>query len=461
MIGFLWGAVVAAVLFGLTGFQPLQSEDWIHLEIFAEQSTWLAAFDLHVSHARPLLFLPLWSMLPSGLDHAELMRIPLFAMHVVTCGLVGVLARMLGASPRRALLAVGLFSCFPAIKGLSWIIAISTPEHVMLMVFAMVVAVSHARRPRAATGVTLIATQVLAILSHSAASFLPGSVLVLAIGVSPRRFAILKEPWLLLHLLVGLVLVLVLASLPTDERYHSLRGLGAIAANGARALLSLFPEIVRGPAIEGLRGAFGPFGVAYGLLVCAGATALFVQAIRGGGPLVRALLLAALIDLVPPVLTAGFVVRYAYFPAALVSVALLLAARPTRRWCVLLALLATGWLMDMVVDVAEVRRGGALGTEVVEAARAVRAEVGPGVPVALLNPPLVIGAERDVYVFNWGLPVALRRQGVEGPWQFVRTVECVTTSDVVKQDAGGLERLVRGGAQLWEWDEAAARFVRR
>ena len=128
MLGFALAAVVAAILFGLTGFYPLQSEDWCHLEVIASRASWLDAFDLHTSHSRPLWFLALWSMLPGGLDHPALMRIPLYAMHALIGGSVGVLARSLGASRRRALLAVALFLCFPAVKGLSWILAISTPR---------------------------------------------------------------------------------------------------------------------------------------------------------------------------------------------------------------------------------------------------------------------------------------------------------------------------------------------
>ena len=163
----------------------------------------------------------------------------------------------------------------------------------------------------------------------------------------------------------------------------------------------------------------------------------------------------------PPVLTAGFVVRYAYFAAPLVAIALLLAAKPNRRWAIGLSLLGVAWLYDHAVDTAEVRLGGQLGLDVVAAAKAVRSEVGPEVQVALLDPPGEVGAERDVPVFNWGLPRALVRNGIAGPWQFVRTRSYVTTSDVELVDAAQLARLAASGVQVWRWDDAGRRFVRQ
>lgn len=459
-LGFVLAAVAAAVLLSLTGFYPLQSEDWIHLEIIA-QRPWQDAFDLHVSHARPLWFLGLWSMLPTGLEHPALMRIPLFVMHGVIGGLVGVLAQSLGASSRRALLTVVLFLCFPTVKGLSWILAISTPQHVLLMLVAMIAAVAHVKRPRAATGILLIAAQVLAVVAHSAAALLPGCIAMLAIAVSSLRWRVLLDRWLLLHLAVGAALILVLASLPTTERYHSIRSLPAIMANGSRALLSLLPELVRGPAIEGLRGAYGSAGMAFGLTVCALTATFFCWVLWRASAVCRALFVAALIDLVPPILTAGFVVRYAYFPAAMASIALLLAARPTKRWLVAIGALGCLWLVDTAVDVTEIRRGGELGTVVIEAARAVRAEVGPGVAIVLVNAPGEVGAERDVPVFNWGLAEALAKNGVDGPWQFARTENYITSSDVDFVEVDRLAEMVREGVAVWGWDACRQRFVRR
>lgn len=461
MLGFVLAAAAAAVLFGLTGLYPPQSEDWIHLEVIAACDSWLDAFDLRTSHSRPLWFLSLWSMLPSGLEHPALMRLPMYGMHALIGGMVGVLARSLGATPKRAWLAVALFLCFPAVKGLSWIVAISTPEHVLLMLVALVLTVAHTRSPRAITGVALLLVQVLAVACHSAACLLPACVAMLAIATSPSGWRVLLDRWLLLHLAVGAGLIVLLASLPTSERYHSLRSIEAILANGARALLSLFPELLRGPAIEGLRGAYGAAGVVFGFATSASAAALFAWALWRSTAVGRALLLAAAIDLVPPVLTAGFVVRYAYFPAALLAVALLLAAKPTRPWIVGLSLLGAAWLFDSAVDIAEIRRGGELGMEVVEAARVVRQEVGPDVRVALLNPPGEIGAERDVPVFNWGLLRALRWNGVAGPWWLLRTEPYVTTSDVELVDDDRLDHLRRQGVPVWQWDRRSECFQRR
>ncbi|MCB9877249.1 MAG: hypothetical protein H6835_06560 [Planctomycetes bacterium] len=460
MLGFLLAAATAAVLYALTAFYPPQSEDWIHLEILCRQQSWLAAFDLPVSHSRPVWFVSLWVLLPEGFDHPERIRAVLFGMHAVIAWLVGVLARALGASPRRALLTVALFLCFPTVKGLAWLLAISTPEHVMLMLVALIVTVAHARRPRAATGVALLVAQVLAVGSHSAAAFLPFCVAVMAAAVSPRGWRVLLDPWLIAEAVVGSGLVLLIASLPATERYHTLRSLAAIGANGARALLSLLPETLRAPAIEGLRGAHGAFGSAFGFALCAATAAAMAWVLWRADRVVRALLLIALIDLVPPVLTAGFVIRYAYFPAAVVAVALLLRARPTPRWIVPLALLAAGWIYDTAVDVAEIRAGGDIGIAVVESARRIREEVGPTTQVVLVDPPGEVGAERDVPVFNWGLQKALTRLGVAGPWRIVRTRGYMTNTDVELLPADAVEELASRGQDVRRWDPSVRRFVR-
>lgn len=459
-LGFVLAAAVSAVLFGLTGFYPPQSEDWIHLEIIASKG-WLDAFDLSVSHSRPLWYLSLWSMLPEGLDHPHLMRLPLFAMHGIVGGLVGVLARALGASGARAFCAVALFLCFPAVKGLSWILAISTPLHVMLMFVALIATVGHVRRPRMATGLVILAAQVVAVLSHSAASILPFCVAFVAVGIAPKRWRALFDRWILAELVVGLGLVVLIACLPTEQRYHGLRSFGAIMANGSRALLSMVPEVIRGPAIAGLRGSAGSGGQIFGFAVCGAVAVGILWAFWKGNGIVRALMLAAAIDLAPPALTAGFVVRYAYFPAGLIAIALLLSARPTARWVVPIVLLGLGWAYDHGVDVAEVREGGRVGIAVVESARTVRHDVGPKRLVALLDAPGEVGAERDVPVFNWGLTRALRRNGVEGPFRVVRTVDYMTSSDAKKVDAAALEAMAQQGVSIWRWDPDAGQFVPR
>jgi hypothetical protein len=457
----LWFALLVAVgLFALTGFYPLQSEDWNHLENIAAFTSWRDAFDPHISHARPLQHLSLWWLMSAGMEHPALLRVPSFLMHALIGGIVGMLASRLGASRRRSLLAIALFLCFPAVKGLAWIVAISTPQRVLFMLAALVAAVAHAQRPRATTGIALLAAQLLALACHSASCLLPAGVATLAVALAPNGRRILLDPWLVLHFLVGTAYLIMIVAMPADQRYHTLSSPGAIAANSPRALLSLLPETVRGPAIEGLRGAYGTVGVFGGAALCVAVGGGLMWLLWRMNAVGRALLLTAGIDLIPPVLTAGFVVRYAYYAAALVVIVLLLAAKPNRRWVIGLSLLGMAWLYDHGVDITEVRLGGQLGLDVVAAAKAVRAEVGPGVQVALLDPPGEVGAERDVPVFNWGLSRALAGHGIAGPWQFVRTRSYVTTSDIELVDAARLAELTAAGVQVWRWDDAQRIFVR-
>jgi hypothetical protein len=461
LISVVLALLVAGLLFALTGCYPPQSEDWNHLEVIAALPTWRDALDTQLSHARPLEYFSLWSLTPAGIEHPALLRAPLFLMHVGIAGLVAALARSLGASRGHAVLAVALFLCFPAVKGLAWIMAISTPARVLFMLAALVATVEHVKRPRKATGLALLAAQVLALAFHPSSCLLPAGVSMLAIATSPVRWRVLRDPWLLLHVLLGAAYILLIASLPEDQRYHGLRSIGAILANSSRALLAVVPELLRLPAIEGLRGQHGAAGTVFGFAVCGAAAALLVWAFWRGSAVVRALLLAAALDVVPPALTAGFVVRYAYFAAALVSVALALSARRTRAWAVALLCLGAAWCYDTAVDTAEIREGAHTGLAVVEAARAVRAEVGPDVRVALLDPPGEVGLERDVPVFNWGLQAALRGNGIAGPWLVVRTIPYVTSSDVERVDAARLDQLAADGVRIWRWHADSRRFVPR
>lgn len=460
-LAFLLSLGVAALLYACTAFMPLQSEDWNHLERIGTFTSFRDALDPSISHARPLLFLSLYALVKCGLASPHELRIPSYLLHAVAGWAVAGLALSLSGSRARATVALVLFLGFPAVKALSWIMALSTPGHVAFMLLALWMAVLHMRRPGAWSGLALLGAQVLALGFHQAALVLPALVAAIVLAIAPRerRKQALFDRWLIAHALVGVVYVVVVGSLGEDQRHHGLRSAAAIAANGARALLCLVPEPLRAPAIEGLRGNLGGAGFALGLGLCAAMVVALVATLLRARPIVKALLAGALVSVVPPVLTAGFVVRYAWLPAALVAIAWALAARRSWPWIGGTILLAAAWSFDHVTDVREVRAGGALCARVIAEAHSARQAAGSGVPLAFVDVPDVIGNERDVPIYNWGLSRALRDAQIALPWQVLRTRAFVTSSDVELVDEARLLALEREGVRILRWQAATERFL--
>jgi hypothetical protein len=175
------------------------------------------------------------------------------------------------------------------------------------------------------------------------------------------------------------------------------------------------------------------------LAVAAAAAAVLL---RGSG-VARFALVAIALDLLLPVSVAGFSQRYAYFAYALVAIALAdaVAASPARWPRAAAAAAVAAFAADGVLATREFRAAGLGAERLLAEVAAARAATPAAVSVVVLDPPGEHGPERDVRVWNWGLILALRHRGVEGPIRCVRTVDHVTSSDVERIDAAAAERL--------------------
>jgi hypothetical protein len=237
--------------------------------------------------------------------------------------------------------------------------------------------------------------------------------------------------WCLIALALGYVVYLQGFH---ERSYHRLVQPGAVLANVAKASLALAPEDLRVPLLEALRdGRLGPTAVAGAVIVVL--WGLLAWAWWRATPAIRWLLLLIPLDLLLPVLTTGFVTRYAYLAAGLSAVAVALACAGVApggagrtRWAWALALLLV-WGRDQWIDVAELRDAGRLTDRLLEQADAARTALPPERTLVLIDSPDHAGRERDLPVFNWGLHIALARRGVTLPCLLLRVTPCWTSSD--------------------------------
>jgi hypothetical protein len=149
-----------------------------------------------------------------------------------------------------------------------------------------------------------------------------------------------------------------------------------------------------------------------------------------------------------PVLGTGFTQRYAYFSSALIAIGLGVwlqrASMQPRAFVV--AAIAALWALDAFVDAFEYRAAGREAQAILSAASDARARAGPGVHIALVDPPDMSGAEHDVPTFNWGLDYFLSAHGADGPWLLWRTRPFATNTNVELVDRERIERARREGA---------------
>jgi len=443
----------AALLYAPVARLPFFSESYTGLALAGGFDGIADAFDPELVPERPLQHAYFYLLLVCGADRPEVARLVTYGLHLLSCLLVWRLARQLGTSHPTALLPPALFLCFPSVKGLAWVAAVSGPGRALCLLAGLSCLLDHLRRPRLATGVGLFLAQLVGLGFHQSALVLaPLCVLFVAAtvragGGGPRAIARrLGHGWILAALALAVAYGVYVGFL-RPRRYHGMVQAGAILANGVKASLALVPEWLRHPAVEGLRGHQGQLGfVQGGALVVAAGLAYLAGLWRGTGAQ-RALLSGIALDLTLPVLTTGFVLRYAYLSSALLALALGLAverARGSRRslTLALTVLLGLLWARDHVVDIAEQREAGRAVEMVLEAAARARQAAGPGVEIALVDAPDMWGLEDDIPVFNWGLAIALERRGVCGPWRLLRVDPCWTSSDHEEVDAAVVEGLL-------------------
>jgi hypothetical protein len=185
---------------------------------------------------------------------------------------------------------------------------------------------------------------------------------------------------------------------------------------------------------------------------------LGLRAFTRGGPALRFVLLAIAVDLVLPVIGAGFVQRYAYLAGALAAIGVLLVCRewkPRARLALILAVFLA-WSWDTLQDCRDYRAAGDLQRRMLAQLREERASAGPDRILALIDLPDMLGREHDLPFFNWGLEECLRRARIPGPWVLWRTKPFATGTDVVLLPPGQMGRMRANGALvLWYRSEDA------
>lgn len=246
-----------------------------------------------------------------------------------------------------------------------------------------------------------------------------------------------------------------------EQRYHHAKSLEALPANLSKAALALAPEIVRAPAIEGLRGHLGLAGYALGALTLLAVAALFELMLRAGPPL-RWSALAVAIELAFPAFGVAFAQRHAYLAPAFFALgaAAWITQRRSRAGRLLAIVWASLWAFEPVRDACEYRAAGRSARELLALARAERIVAGPSVPIAIVDAPDVCGTEADVPLFNWGLAQMFDAHALAGPWFFWRTHGFHTSTTVELVTSERVEAALRSGTpRVIRWDPRARRFV--
>jgi hypothetical protein len=380
-----------------------------------------------------------------------------FLLHVASTALVLHLAREAGTRAPAAWLAALLFVAFPNVKSVAWSAAIGSPGRVLFELLALLCFLRHVREPSARRGAAGLAAFCVALAWHQGAMLLPALLLLwilvsrgssLREGLAAAARA-LRDPWLL-GLLASAAAYAVYQFL-RPQRYQHAKSLDALPANVVKATTSLLPEGLRALIVEGFRAQAGwPFAVAGALLalLCAATCLLAIRS----RPL-RYALAAVAVELALPVVSAGFVQRYAYLASAIAAVGLALwAGRGGLARGAAVLLLAAWWASDSIADARDFRELGRRIPAWFEDLRERREQAGPGVPIAIVNPPDMYGAEEDIPLFNWGLDRALAAHAVEGPWVYWRTRGYRTSTFVELVDEQRIaEARSSGSPLLYEW----------
>lgn len=449
--------LVTAGIFAGTARLPFFHETWSRT-LEARQIQGIGdLFDPTRVPLRPFQHAWFWGLAALWPLPSAVARLPAFLAHLAACALVAALARRLGADRPTAALAALSFALFPNVKGLVYVSAVAWPFRVLATLLGLVSLLAHAERPRARTGLVLVAAFLLALACHQGAVVFPafGALLLLARhGRGAARLA--RDPWVIACAAAALMYVIYVGLLHERE-VHTVSAGASLPVNAVRALLYLVPGALRMPLIEGLGSAGAAQATA---LVALSALALFLGWwFWRAAATVRALLLCLPFEWAPAVLVTAFVQRYSHLASAFLALALALAwqharGREKALVGVLGGLLLCGWTLDTVADVWGLRTAGRAVDSILQAATQARARAGPGSAVTLLDPPLELGRERQFLILNHeDLPAALELRGVEGPWTLLWTSGPSWRAGILPQThAEVLGRLRRSGRPYVAFD---------
>lgn len=447
-----WTAGLFVALFDV----PFLSEDFTHLAEAQRATSWLAAFDLAREPLRPLqhVFFQLLAARPDVAPGAA--RAVSFVLHASAIALVYAIARELALGRVTASVAALLFAVFPNVKGIAWSAAISTPGRACFVLAAFLAFLRWRRtRSRAAAACALVAAAVAAAF-HENALVIPVACVAWVCASAPdgglrarvrAAWDGLRSPLVLALACAFAAYALYLAFL-RPERHHGLKSFDALPANAVKAALCTFPELVRANVVEWLRahdgGAARAAAAAGALAFAAAAFAIVAR----GPALARFAVCAVAADLALPALGTGFNQRYAYLSAAWIALALASWATTSARARIAAWVLGVLWAFDSAIDLGEYRAAGHVARHELEQAAVVRARAGATRTIVFLDPTDVWGRERDIPVWNWGLPEALGRAGTAGAWRFWRTRAFHTGTHVELVDAARVRAETESGAVL-------------
>lgn len=461
----LAGAALGGLWWAIAG-EPLLGEDHAHL---ADVETWptpAPAFASDRLPARPLQWLLLWGNWSAGLRDPAGARLSAFAFEFAALALLVLWLRGLGVSPWVGLLATVLVLLAPAHIDLVWLVAAMRPLRRLVTIAAAWAWWRHVQAPSVRTGAVTSACTLFALLAHEGAvTLLP--ILVLAWVVAHGRGGLAmaaRDPWT--WVVSGLVIWrLVDLFWLRAQHQHDLSSLGAMAANSARAVLGYLPQSIRLPWLDALRGTYGALGTWAGLAGLLGLAFFAAQWWRRGTALERFCLLVVGFEPIPAVLATGVSIHSFYVAIPFFAVALglhLHRARGVARitlWTATIAL-AASWLVDSVAEVRAFRESGVIVRDLVTQIGAVRARVGPEVPLVIADLPGAWGSHDQVPMLAWGAHATLARSGVYGPLRFVRTRAYQTTTEMTWLDDEAWQacrREARG--PVLQWDPGTRRVV--
>jgi hypothetical protein len=443
---------------------PFASDDHVHLAAAAAWRSPAAAFDPGLVPLRPLQHLWFWWVARWAADAPWLARAPILLLHLGSLLLCLRLLRALGLPPARRWLAALLVAAFPCVTNLTWVAAVGWPLRQFFLLLGLTAFVAW-RRDRRWRHAALVLFALLGGLgAHQTALLLPcfcGAWLACVEAARPgfRWRAALGDPVLLT--ITALVLgYAVYVGLLRSERQHGLQSAAIVATNGAKALWSLAPGLLRRPALAWLGAGDAMFWC--GLLASAAFGALLVIALARAAA-GRFLLVVLGLDLALTAISVpGFEGRYVYLSGWLLAGGMaLVAANGCRGARAIAVALAAAWLVDTIDQVREFRAGAAvlrqLRLDVVTAAAARP----PGGPLVFVDVPAALGRERNVPAFRWGWPQALRSWGIAEPWLLWRTDPTWSTAQGELFLAADLPARVGGLARgiVLRFDVATGRLV--
>ncbi|MEX1024714.1 MAG: hypothetical protein WD226_06505 [Planctomycetota bacterium] len=446
-------------LWAFAGLDSLISEDWYHLGIAAEERTWRAAFDVARVPLRPLQHFAFHALAQLDSPSPGAARLVGLGGHVVALFALYPLALRWIGDRRGALMALVLFALAPNVFSVLSPAALGWPWRVAFSLLALLAFERYWSERRAGYAVAAIALWLVALGFHQGALIVPGlaalRVLVLGDGDGRRRFDLSPGLVAWCALACGYVVYLLFVR---DVTGHGLKEVATLPPNVVRASLALFPEPLRIQAVAGLRADTLACNVLGGVLLLV-PLATFAWALLFGSRLSKFIVLAIGLELLLPVLTTGFMSRYAYLGFALAAVGVAGVAHRGGAYVGAFWLTAVVWGLDCARDADEFRCATAAAAELIDVALEARERTPEGA-IALVDVPERWGREQELNFFGIGLERALELSGGAGPWCVLRTWTTVYTTDVHAMAPEEIERReARGEFRALRWDVVGERLV--